>query len=135
LYPVVHIWSHHGTPKPIANRSLELAAETAWELFFWTFLPIWLQAVTGFHFIPTSIVLLGSFMWISIHMINYSILGSETHSRHHMDTTVNYGPDVLDHLYGTNYDHTHEDTTYYVINAMGSAIAVLYLKHFLQYTE
>ena len=135
LYPVIHIWSHHGIPKPIPDRALELLTETVWELFFWTFLPIWIQSVTGFHFIPTSIVLLASFMWISIHMINYSILGSTTHSRHHGDTTVNYGPDVLDHLFGTNYDHTHEDTTYYVFNAMAAALAVLYLKHSLHYTE
>ena len=135
LYPVFHIWGHHGTPKPLPNRTLELIAETVWEIFFWVFLPIWIQRVTGFHFIPTSIVLLSSFMWISIHMINYSIVGSETHSRHHADVTVNYGPDIIDHLFGTNYDHTHEDTTYYVFNAMGAALAVLVLKHYVQYTE
>lgn len=135
LYPVFHIWGHHGSPKPITNRTLELIAETVWEVFFWVFLPIWLQHVSGIHIIPTSIVLLGSFMWISIHIFNYSIFGSETHSRHHKDVTVNYGPDIVDHLFGTNYDHTHEDTTYYVINAMFSAVAVLYLKHSLHYTE
>jgi hypothetical protein len=135
LYPVFHIWGHHGQPKPIPNRTLELFAETVWEIFFWIFLPIWLQYITGFHFIPTSIVLLSSFMWISIHIINYSIVGSETHSRHHRDTTVNYGPDVIDHLFGTNYDHTHEDTTYYCFNAMWASLAVLCLKHYLQYTE
>ena len=135
LYPVFHIWGHHGIPKPITNRGLELLSETVWELFFWTFLPIWVQSATGFHFIPTSIVLLGSFMWISIHMINYSVVGSTTHGRHHKDTRVNYGPDVLDHLFGTNYDHTHEDTTYCVLNAMAAALAVLYLKHSLHYTE
>jgi len=135
LTPVFHIWGHHGKPKPITNRTLELIAETVWESFFWIFLPIWLQHITGLHFIPTSIVLLGAFMWISIHIINYSIIGSETHSRHHKDTTVNYGPDVVDHFFGTNYDHTHEDTTYYCFNAFGSALAVLCLKQYLQYTE
>lgn len=135
LLPVFHIWGHHGEPKPIQNRTLELIAETVWEIFFWIVVPIWVQHATGFHFIPTSIVLLASFMWISIHIVNYSIVGSATHGRHHNDTTVNYGPDVLDHLFGTNYDHTHEDTTYYVFNAMGSALAVLYIKHSLGYTE
>lgn len=135
LLPVFHIWGHHGSPKPIPNRTLELIAETVWESFFWIFLPIWLQRVTGFHFIPTSIVLLTSFMWISIHIVNYSMFVSETHSRHHANTTINYGPDVIDHIFGTNYDETHEDTTAYIFNEIGSAVAVLYLKHYLQYTE
>ena len=135
LYPVFHIWGHHGIPKPITNRTLEILAETVWEIFFWIFLPIWLQHITGFHFIPTSIVLLSSIMWISIHMINYSIVGSTTHGRHHNDVNVNYGPDMIDHMIGTNYDDTHEDTTYCVLNAIGAALAVLYLKHSLHYTE
>jgi hypothetical protein len=135
LLPVFHIWGHHGKPKPIQNRTLELIAETTWEVFFWIFLPIWIQRVTGLHFIPTSIVLLGSLMWISIHIINYSLIGNETHSRHHQNTTVNYGPDIVDHLFGTNYDDTHEDTTYYIFNAMWAAIVVLVAKHYIGYAE
>jgi len=135
LLPVFHIWGHHGNPKPIQDRTLELIAETVWEVFFWIVLPIWIQRATGFHFMPVSIVLLGALMWISIHIVNYSIIGTETHSRHHRDVRINYGPDILDHMFGTNYDHTHEDTTYYVFNAMWSAIVVLYLKHYVQYAE
>ena len=135
LSPVFHIWGHHGVPKPISNRTLELIVETAWESFFWIVLPIWIQWVTGIHVIPISVVLLTSLMWISIHMIQYSILGSETHGRHHADTRVNYGPDILDHLFGTNYDETHEDTTYAVPHAMGAAWVVLCLKYSLQYAE
>jgi len=135
LYPVFHIWGHHGVPKPVSNRTVELIAETAWEAFFWIVVPLWLQWVTGIHLIPTSLVLLTSLMWISIHVIQYSILGSDTHSRHHKDTRVNYGPDVLDHLFGTNYDETHEDTTYAVLHAMGAAWVTLCLKYSLQYSE
>jgi hypothetical protein len=135
LNPVFHIWGHHGVPKPISNRTLELFAETAWEGFFWIIVPIWLQWITRIHVIPTSIVLLSSLMWISIHVIQYSIVGSETHSRHHRDTRVNYGPDILDHLFGTNYDETHEDTTYAVLHAIGAACVVLCLKYSLQYAE
>jgi hypothetical protein len=97
--------------------------------------PLLIQYVTGVWLIPPSIVLFYGFTYTSIHTINYSIYGTETHRRHHKDPTKNFGADAMDHLFGTNYDETMEDIMPFTFNAMFAAAAVYMLKQYIGWKD
>jgi len=97
--------------------------------------PLVIQYVTGIWLVPPSIVLLYGFTYTSIHMINYSIFGADTHRNHHKDPTKNFGADGMDHLFGTNYDDSMEDIMPYTFNAMLAAAAVYMLKQYIGWKD
>jgi hypothetical protein len=54
------------------------------------------------------------------HIFNYSFLGkNQIHSKHHQDTNYHYGPDFMDHLFGTNYYDYEDGTTLFVVESSG----------------
>jgi hypothetical protein len=76
-----------------------------------------------------------SFFYSSIHNVNYSIYHvNKIHSNHHDNWSVNYGPDILDVIYGTkeNYEEL-ENTDHYLPNLVISTIGIMSLKFFLNY--
>jgi hypothetical protein len=97
--------------------------------------PLFIQYVSGLWFVPPSIILLYGFIYTSVHMINYSIYGSDTHRRHHEDPTKNFGVDAIDHLFGTNYDETMEDMMPFTFNAIFAAAGVYILKQYIGWKD
>lgn len=90
-----------------------------------------LQWLTGIWVVPISVILLYAFTYTSTHIINYSIFGSDIHRKHHQNMNTNYGPDTLDHMFGTSNDGKFEDLTPISLNAIGSFVIVYLLKeHF-----
>ena len=91
------------------------------------------QWLTGIWIVPVSVILFYACVYTSAHIVNYSMIGSQTHRNHHKDLTTNYGPDTLDHFFGTNYDDTFEDLTPISLNAIGSFVVVYGLKQCLDW--
>ena len=111
-----HMAFHHAKDKPL-TRPIELIVEFLQNVV-WVFYLYFLQELTGIHIVPTKIIVLGAFLLASVHIITYSIFGSEKHAMQHLHPDFNFGPDYLDHLFGTNYDKAFEDMTHYIPNTL-----------------
>ena len=121
-----HVYFHHQHDKTI-DRRVELCIETANDLFM-SFSLLLVQNLVGLHLVPTSVVVFYGLLYTSVHIVNYSIFGSETHRNHHRRMLTNYGPDTLDHLFGTSTDGIWEDLSPITMNAVVVAPLVLGLK-------
>jgi len=70
-------------------------------------------------FINIWVILLYTFMYITIHNINYTILRvNDVHRAHHLNTNTNHGPDVCDIIFGSKskLDREVENTDHYIPN-------------------
>jgi len=121
-----HVYFHHQHDKTIA-RWLELCMEAVNDLFMSLSLLL-VQNLVGFHLVPTSVIVFYGILYMSVHIVNYSIVGSETHRNHHRHMFTNYGPDTFDHIFGTSTDGTWEDLSPITMNAVFVAPLVLGLK-------
>lgn len=113
-----HMKYHHQPKeaKPL-SRPLELFLETFTDLGM-NLLLLGIQIVIGIHFVPPIVILFFTLSYMSIHIVNYSIFGSETHKRHHLSINKNFGPDTIDHIMGTNFDESWEDTNHTIPNSI-----------------
>lgn len=119
-----HMVYHHQSNKTIP-RYLELFYEALTDLSMnLSLIPV--QWLLGIELIPIPVILLFALTYSSIHIINYSIVGSTFHRRHHMTLDKNYAPDAMDHLCGTNYNEEFEDLNPTSLNVAG-VVTVLYL--------
>ena len=125
-YINLHVSIHHSHTKTFP-RWLELMIETVQNIF-WFFLLYILQEVTQIHIVPDSIILLSLFVFVSVHIINYSMFGSDKHSRQHLNPDVNFGPDFLDHIFGTNDTEDFENMAHFIPNTLLSYILILWLR-------
>jgi hypothetical protein len=72
-------------------------------------------------------------LYISVHIINYSIFHtSEKHIKHHITSNKtlspqNYGPDFIDHIFGTNSDEEFENYNHILPNILISFIITYYI--------
>jgi len=128
-----HVLFHHRHDKDLP-RWLELAIETANDLWMNLSLLV-VQWLLGVSLVPTSVVVFHAIAYTSVHIINYSLVGSPTHTHHHRHMTTNYGPDTLDHLFGTSKDGVWEDLTPITLNACGAAIATLGVKQMVGWKD
>jgi hypothetical protein len=118
-----HMVYHHQSDKTIP-RYLELFYEGLTDLSMnLSLIPV--QWLIGVELIPTPVILLFALTYSSIHIINYSIVGSTFHRRHHTSLNKNYAPDAMDHLCGTNYNEEFEDLNPTCLNIIG-VVALLY---------
>ena len=122
-----HMVYHHKTEKTIP-RYLELFYESVTDTTMNLSL-YGIQKLIGIEIVPFYVILLFTFGYVSIHIINYSIIGSTFHRRHHETLDKNLAPDAMDHLCGTNYNEEFEDlnpTCLNIIAVMGLLLSLKY---------
>jgi hypothetical protein len=77
--------------------------------------------------------LLWGLMYCSVHIINYNIVKSKVHEKHHFNKKTNYGIDIWDILFATKYDNDNTDIeliNHYSINIVViTAIILLLIKY------
>lgn len=102
---------------------LNLAIEGSVNTFFFVLL-YYAQLYAGVEIFPPILILYYCIIYVSVHLINFSIFGKEkNHEKHHHAKDMkfcNYGPDTIDHFLGTNCDKTWADHTHYFPNILAS---------------
>jgi len=94
-----HVFLHHNKSIQMP-RWLELSIEAIVN-FFGFFIIFILQKILQFELFSPSLLLGAAFLYISIHILDYSIRGNINHKLHHTRTFCNYDPEFLDTLFGT----------------------------------
>ena len=84
--------------------------------------------------VPNILIFYYGFIYVTAHNINYSIYHtSEQHVIHHKTTdddtvkTLNYGPDLADHIFNTSYyKNKFEDYVHIIPNILLSFLVTYY---------
>lgn len=129
----LHTRFHHINTPSIVYKYVYLFIELISNIGFFIIFYI-LQRVTHINFVPNILIFYYGFIYSSIHIINYSIFHlSEKHIDHHKTSdidyhsTKNYGPDFLDHLFGTNGDNKFENYNHVLPNILISFFISYYI--------
>ena len=131
-YLNTHMNFHHQEDKPL-SRPIELFFEVLTDLGM-NLLVIPIQYMIGLNVIPLPCILLFTFAYTSIHLFNYSIIGSLFHRRHHLTVNKNFAPDAMDHILGTNYNDEYEDLVPMTLNVLISCGILYYFMYPLKPT-
>ena len=124
-----HVFFHHDHDKSI-DRRLELFMETINDtLMNLSLIPF--QWLLGVQIVPTSVIVYHAITYVSVHIFNYSVVGSPTHRNHHKHMYTNYGPDPMDHIFGTSTYGVLEDLMPVTMNACFGALATLALNRYV----
>jgi len=87
-----------------------------------------IKNILNLKFISNTIIFYYSVIYITIHNINYTIFHiSENHSLHHTTETKNFGPDLCDHLFKTNYNNNFENYSHILPNIFFAFLLTYYL--------
>lgn len=107
------------------DTAFNLVIELLFNIFMFV-LFYYIQIAVGVYPVSNIILLYYTIVYVSGHIINYSIFSVRNHQMHHKtaeaDPTTpptpicNYGPDVYDHFFGTNYDECWENYMHIVPN-------------------
>lgn len=83
------------------------------------------------------IFMLFSIFYTSTHNINYGLLHvNGIHYEHHLDYSVNYGPDICDIIFKTKYpENGIENTDHYIPNIIIATIITYFFRMFYEKTE
>lgn len=127
-------WNFHHQHHKLLDRRIELIIEMFTDLSM-NFTLLGIQWLTGVWFVPLSIILYHALVYTSVHIINYSMIGSETHKKHHLNHDTNYGPDTMDHIFSSSEDGELEDMTPIIINAIVGFGIIFYLKSHYGWTD
>ena len=94
-----HVYLHHEKAAQIP-RPLELAIETVVNFmgFFFIFI---LQKITDIELFSPSMIIGAALLYITVHILDYSVVGNVNHRLHHAKTYCNYDPEFMDTLFGT----------------------------------
>lgn len=118
-----HMTYHHESEPKTLSRWLELTFEVGVDMAMVT--SLWgLQWLTGVTIVPPAMILLFALAYSSVHLIQYSLIGSDIHRIHHETKVYNYSPDFVDHLFGTNYNGILENTNWFIPNILGSFLVL-----------
>ena len=97
-----HVSVHHNHEIEM-SRWLSLVLEAVVNFMGFFILEI-AQRLLGVQIFSTSALLGAAFLYINIHILDYSIHGDPAHGRHHQQTFCNYDPEWFDTLFGTRCD-------------------------------
>ena len=94
-----HVYLNHQKAAEIP-RSLELAIESVVNFmgFFFIFI---VQKITGIELFSPSMIIGAALLYITVHILDYSVVGNVNHKLHHTKTYCNYDPEFMDTLFGT----------------------------------
>ena len=118
----------HHKNKNIA-RIINLMIECLTDMSFFAVLYLF-QNLIGYQVFPNILILYYGIVYVSIHIINFSVFGNENHEKHHNEKDkkyCNYGPDPIDHIMNTNCDNNWEDMTHHLPNILVSYFICNYL--------
>lgn len=145
----IHLTYHHVPQAQWWIRALHLLIETIVNIGFFGII-YGLQRLLQIQVIPTILIVYYGMIYVSVHIINYSLChASPKHVIHHttsdpssatddskqpttpttpatLSATKNYGPDSIDHLFGTNDDETFEDFNHMIPNILISFAVMWY---------
>jgi len=113
-----HLIFHHNENDEINNKYLfvELCVNISIFILFYFFNYYFLCG-----FVPNILIFYFAILYISVHLINYSLLhNSPSHELHHKYINCNFGPDFLDHMFRTNCDDQVENWNYMIPNVVFS---------------
>jgi len=127
-------WIFHHQPLKILDRRVELALEMVNDLAM-SLTVLWIQGMTGIWVVPTSVILFYAIWYTSVHIVNYSVIGSQIHRDHHKNVGTNFGPDVLDHAFGTNHESKKEDLIDLAPNMVITFGIVMLLKQTIKWVD
>lgn len=72
-----------------------------------------------YNFLDSHVLLFTTFLYTSFHMINYHLLKVPTHVNHHKDPNTNFGPDIMDIVFGTKMQGDRfEDMNHGIVNVL-----------------
>jgi hypothetical protein len=94
-----HVFLHHNKSIDLP-RWLELIIEAIVN-FFGFFILYIVQIFFQFELFSPSLLLGAAFLYITIHILDYSVRGNTNHRLHHTKTFCNYDPEFFDALFGT----------------------------------
>ena len=113
----------------ISNLFLELVTNVSFFVIFY-----YVQKILFNNYIPEIVIFYYGFIYTTIHIINYSIVHtSPAHILHHTTSEevytkcCNYGPDLADHLFNTNYSNEIENYNHIIPNSILSFLITYYI--------
>jgi hypothetical protein len=131
----IHLYFHHNNEKNIIINNLNLFIELLTNIGFFAIF-YYIQKFFG-NIFPVIIIFYYGFIYTSVHIINYSIFhSSKAHLMHHKtsnndiavgEKTCNYGPDLVDHIFQTNYDDNFENYDHIIPNILISFLVTYYI--------
>lgn len=123
----IHMLFHH---EDIIHPNIGLCIEFIYNVLFF----VWfycVQRMIGVKIVPDILIFYYGVVYVSIHVVNYSIFSVRNHSVHHsmIDEGVlcNYSPDIFDHYFGTNYDACYEDFSHFIPNLVVAFLVTYYV--------
>lgn len=123
----IHLLFHHDNEKIGYWFSLliELITNICFFIIFY-----YIKILCNVHFIPNSLIFFYGLIYVSTHIINYSIFHfGNSHVKHHTSVenkTCNYGPDTIDHFLNTNCSTYFEDLSHILPNILISYLLTYY---------
>ena len=111
------------------NLLIELISNIMFFVIFY-----YIQKLLNINFVPKILIFYYGFIYVSIHIINYSIFHmADTHVLHHKTSNFsekkkhcNYGPDLVDHLFFTNCNKNMENYNHIILNTLLSFLITYY---------
>jgi hypothetical protein len=128
----VHMIFHHIKTDNVVKKYINLFIETFVNIGFFIIFYL-LQKLLHFEYVPTILILFYGLLYTSVHIINYSIFHtSEKHVTHHItsdkpSSAKNYGPDFIDHVFGTNSDEEFKNYNHILPNILISFIITYHI--------
>ena len=126
-----HIFSYVHRYHHTHNDFLAYFSQPILELFS-GFSIIVIQKLIGIPIFDVWTVIFYTLFYASVHSINYNIVPEKKiHLIHHKNTNVNFGPDIMDYIFGTKdlKNPEPENTIHHIPNIIVSAIVVYIIKY------
>lgn len=131
----IHLNEHHNSDEnpnilyKFFNLSIELFTNIMFFVIFY-----FIQKVLQINFVPEIVIFYYGFIYVSVHIVNYSIFhASKTHVLHHetaskieKNKTCNYGPDLADHAFKTNCNNNVENYNHILPNILMAFLLTYY---------
>ncbi len=83
------------------------------------------ESLYGYRMFDYHVLFFTTIMYTSFHMINYHVLNVKTHSNHHENSKTNFGPDIMDILFGTKMENDeYENMNHAVYNIVFALVFI-----------